>query len=480
EEKKVERIYKKLEEKVLREQAREKERLSRALRRLFEAEVSKRRTFARQTLQTRADAEGMAAILRDDACEGLECRTEEQQAAEDRDHDILQAALASARGTAPRGSGSSTKGASSSALPKAEAGASSTSGGGARLGGQVVLEELGLSQQQVANLLQLWDFLYCFREPLSEAGFNPARSPSLKRLAQALHAVDGVCRGEDKDGQDDDSSKRRRDAVALLSGMAAALAGLATPSAVKSLGMTNVEASDPLLIGPLHGPFAWAEMARTALSLHALREVGRDDKDLQPLLLGGGVNPVNNKDPKAMLTEADRKTVKLIRMRLEQRFEAAAARQGTSGPATPAAANIATVHTCPYSSAGALRTRVYTPGQAWCERGDWRFHLLSVTELDPYTPQDKAAIVRNLRAAVRLLDAATEGAPPNEKMKDQGGASASKNQQEPHSAAVAAAAAAAAAAESRHYFTLKAILDRSPERFPPPAGTAMMADEALL
>lgn len=48
-------------------------------------------------------------------------------------------------------------------------------------------------------------------------------------------------------------------------------------------------------------------MARTALSLHALREVGRDDKDLQPLLLGGGVNPVNNKDPKAMLTEADRK-----------------------------------------------------------------------------------------------------------------------------------------------------------------------------
>ncbi|CAN0594110.1 unnamed protein product, partial [Ectocarpus sp. 12 AP-2014] len=94
------------------------------------------------------------------------------------------------------------------------------------------------------------------------------------------------------------------------------------------------------------------------------------------------------------------------------------------------------------------------------------------------SPQDKAAIVRNLRAAVRLLDAATEGAPPNGKMKDQRGASASKNQQEAHSAAVAAAAAAAA--ESRHYFTLKAILDRSPERFPPPAGTAMMADEALL
>ncbi|CAN0000576.1 unnamed protein product, partial [Hapterophycus canaliculatus] len=77
EEKKVERIYKKLEEKVLREQAREKERLSRALRRFFEAEVSKRRTFAKQTLQTRAEAEGMAAILREDACEGLECRTAE-------------------------------------------------------------------------------------------------------------------------------------------------------------------------------------------------------------------------------------------------------------------------------------------------------------------------------------------------------------------------------------------------------------------
>lgn len=54
-------------------------------------------------------------------------------------------------------------------------------------------------------------------------------------------------------------------------------------------------------------PFGWAEMARTALCLHAFREVGRDDKDLQPLALGGGVNPLNNKDPKAMMTEADRK-----------------------------------------------------------------------------------------------------------------------------------------------------------------------------
>ena len=33
----------------------------------------------------------------------------------------------------------------------------------------------------------------------------------------------------------------------LLSGMAAALAGLAIPSALKSLGMSNVEAADPLL-----------------------------------------------------------------------------------------------------------------------------------------------------------------------------------------------------------------------------------------
>ncbi len=41
--------------------------------------------------------------------------------------------------------------------------------------------------------------------------------------------------------------------MALLSGMAAALAGLAAPSAMKSLGMTNAEAADPLLVGALHG-----------------------------------------------------------------------------------------------------------------------------------------------------------------------------------------------------------------------------------
>ncbi len=62
---------------MLREQAREKERLSRALRRMLEAEVSKRRTFAKLMLQTKAESEGIAAILRDDACEGLECRTAE-------------------------------------------------------------------------------------------------------------------------------------------------------------------------------------------------------------------------------------------------------------------------------------------------------------------------------------------------------------------------------------------------------------------
>ena len=44
---------------------------------MFDGEVSKRRAFAKATLQTRAEAEGLSAILRDDACEGLECHTEE-------------------------------------------------------------------------------------------------------------------------------------------------------------------------------------------------------------------------------------------------------------------------------------------------------------------------------------------------------------------------------------------------------------------
>lgn len=40
--------------------------------------------------------------------------------------------------------------------------------------------------------------------------------------------------------------------MALLSGVAAALAGLTTPAAMRSLGMTAVEAADPSLVGPLH------------------------------------------------------------------------------------------------------------------------------------------------------------------------------------------------------------------------------------
>ncbi|CAM9700023.1 unnamed protein product, partial [Scytosiphon promiscuus] len=487
EEKKVERIYKKLEEKVLREQAREKERLSRALRRFFEAEVSKRRTFAKQTLQTRAEAEGMAAILREDACEGLECRTAEQQAAEQRDHDLLQKALDKARKSSTSDAASGDR---SSSLPGPEKtdGVNTPRDTGVTKaatisGGDVVLGELGLSQRQVADLLQLWDFLYCFRQQLSEAGFAPGRPPSLKRLAQALNSVDefpsrpSPGSTEQNDNNDDPDAvkrrKRRDAAVSLLSGMAAALAGLAAPAAVKSLGMTNAEAADPLLIGALHGPFAWAEMARTVLSLHALREVGRDDKDLQPLLLGGGVNPINNKDPKAMLTEADRKTVKLVRMRLEHRWEVAAAAKGLSGPATAAAANSAALHTCPYGSVGALLTRVYSPGQPWCKRGDWRFHLLSVTELDPYNPQDQAAVVSNLRGAVKLIDAAADQAgEPQARGADPKAGAARGDEQ-------AAAAAAARVTESRHFSTLRAALDRHPERFPSPAGT-LAADQALL
>ena len=45
----------------------------------------------------------------------------------------------------------------------------------------------------------------------------------------------------------------RREAVALLSSVASSLAGLAAPSAVRILGMTGVEAADPLIIGALHG-----------------------------------------------------------------------------------------------------------------------------------------------------------------------------------------------------------------------------------
>ena len=41
--------------------------------------------------------------------------------------------------------------------------------------------------------------------------------------------------------------------MALLSGVAAALSGLAAPAAVRSLGMTAAEAGDPELVRPLHG-----------------------------------------------------------------------------------------------------------------------------------------------------------------------------------------------------------------------------------
>lgn len=39
--------------------------------------MSKRRTFAKVALQVKAEAESLSAILRDDACEGLHCTSEE-------------------------------------------------------------------------------------------------------------------------------------------------------------------------------------------------------------------------------------------------------------------------------------------------------------------------------------------------------------------------------------------------------------------
>ncbi|CAN0196966.1 unnamed protein product, partial [Discosporangium mesarthrocarpum] len=53
EDRRMDRIYKKLEEKVVKEQAREKERLAKNLRRMFEGEITKRRTWAKVTLQVR-------------------------------------------------------------------------------------------------------------------------------------------------------------------------------------------------------------------------------------------------------------------------------------------------------------------------------------------------------------------------------------------------------------------------------------------
>ena len=59
--------------------------------------------------------------------------------------------------------------------------------------------------------------------------------------------------GTDRDQEDGDEGMTRREAVALLSSVASALAGLAIPSAVRILGMTGVEAADPLIISALHG-----------------------------------------------------------------------------------------------------------------------------------------------------------------------------------------------------------------------------------
>lgn len=122
----------------------------------------------------------------------------QQQAAEQRDHDLLQKALGNARETSTSDASSSSSSRSTSAQgsskEKAEGGNSPRDSGAKKAamipGGDVVLEELGLSQRQVADLLQLWDFLYCFRQQLSEAGFVPGRPPSLQRLAQALCSVD--------------------------------------------------------------------------------------------------------------------------------------------------------------------------------------------------------------------------------------------------------------------------------------------------
>lgn len=106
-------------------------------------------------------------------------------------------------------------------------------------------------------------------------------------------------------------------------------------------------------------------------------------------------------------------TLKLLRLRLEHRWDASAsessssttsaslvaAAQGTqgfqmlaaggisgSGAASQAAmaAGVASAHTCPYTGVAAVRVGVYSPGEAWCGRGDWRYHLLNVANLDPY------------------------------------------------------------------------------------------------
>lgn len=72
--------------------------------------------------------------------------------------------------------------------------------------------------------------------------------------------VNGVLfRGEGTEG---DACSSRREAVLLLSGIASALTGLASPFVVRSLGMTSTEAADPELVGPLHGVRCdWSRMS---------------------------------------------------------------------------------------------------------------------------------------------------------------------------------------------------------------------------
>lgn len=56
-----------------------------------------------------------------------------------------------------------------------------------------------------------------------------------------------------------------------------------------------------------------------------------------------------------------------------------------SESAVAAAAAVASAHTCPYTGVAAVRVSVFSPGKTWCGRGDWRYHLLNVAQLDPYT-----------------------------------------------------------------------------------------------
>lgn len=79
-------------------------------------------------------------------------------------------------------------------------------------------------------------------------------------------------------------------------------------------------------------------------------------------------------------------TIRLVKLRLEHRWQ----RAGSSSKASKSQAELGTalatasVHTCPYDGMAALHVRVYSPGEAWCDRGNWQFHLLNVAELNPH------------------------------------------------------------------------------------------------